>query len=191
MATSSTEICNLALVHLGQGEIASMTEASPEAKVMNRIYEYCRRKCLRDSPWQFATRVVTLAELADETDSVWSYVYAKPAGCIRIQGIIPESSTTQTVPYAVREEMIYTDMGEAELKFNYDIEDPNKFSDTFILALSHLLASVASKAITGDPADKTTNYQMYQQLIEKDKGVDAGESKEIPAVGLDFINARA
>jgi hypothetical protein len=58
---SQTEIVNIALAHLKQRKIASMSETSIQALEANRCYETARRETLRSHDWGFATCVMQLA----------------------------------------------------------------------------------------------------------------------------------
>ena len=54
-------ICNRALEKLGGGYIAALTEASKEARALNRAYDYVRDAVLRAHPWNFAIKRASLA----------------------------------------------------------------------------------------------------------------------------------
>ena len=49
--TSSTDICNLALLHLGKQPIADINEASETARRCKLVYNHTRDTVLRDYPW--------------------------------------------------------------------------------------------------------------------------------------------
>jgi len=66
-STSVTDICNMALSHLGIGkELANMeTDTGENASACRRFYENCRDNMLSDFPWPFAT-VTTDLGLVEE-----------------------------------------------------------------------------------------------------------------------------
>lgn len=79
MAKSEAEICNLALLRAGQtNTIASLGDASPEAKACAIAYPAARDELLTAKRWPFATRSVVLALLSGVTRPGWTYAYAVP-----------------------------------------------------------------------------------------------------------------
>jgi len=88
--SSETEICNMALSHIGVGkEIANLdTERSQEASACRRYYENLRDKVLRDFRWPFATKFVELA-LIEETPTIeWRFSYRYPTDCVKMIRIL-------------------------------------------------------------------------------------------------------
>lgn len=78
---SEVSICNLALNHIGAYAIASLSDATKEARDCNTLYSYARDSVLRDHKWAFATKRLTLALLTD-TYSGWDYAYQYPTDCL-------------------------------------------------------------------------------------------------------------
>ncbi len=64
MATSPTQIVNLALSWLGQNQINALTDNQNEAVVMNANYLLSRDKVLNDYAWTFAIRRQILSPVA-------------------------------------------------------------------------------------------------------------------------------
>ena len=79
MASSKTEIANLAISHLGIGKtIANLElEKSQEAIACRRFYDTVRDSSLRDFPWPFAGKIQALALVSNE----WLYAYQYPSDC--------------------------------------------------------------------------------------------------------------
>jgi len=59
MATQ-LDICNLALDMLGAKAIASLAEASKEATILNRVWDYALDEALREFPWNFTRKHTAL-----------------------------------------------------------------------------------------------------------------------------------
>ena len=87
---TSTEICNIALNHIGQtNEITDLeTETSKAAKKCRTFYNLALTSILSDFPWSFARRTTTLALLTGEESQYYSYVYAMPDDCLEPRAII-------------------------------------------------------------------------------------------------------
>jgi hypothetical protein len=158
---SSTEICNLALSHLGVGkEIANLeTEQSQEASACRRFYELARSMTLRDHHWPFATRYADLALVEEDPNSEWDFSYRYPTGCLKIRKILSgkrNDSYQSRVPYSIAQDsagrLIFTDWPTAEITYTFDEVDPDRYTSDFIMALSFRLAHFIAPRLTGgDP----------------------------------------
>lgn len=87
---TKTEICNVALAHIGHTDsIADVeTERSKAAVMCRRFYPLAVRNAISDFPWSFARKVVNLALLDGETSDKYDYVYAMPNDCLEPREII-------------------------------------------------------------------------------------------------------
>lgn len=86
VASSKVQISNLALRHLATAKsIASMDEKSTEAIAMAQVYDQAKDEVLRDFPWPFAGRVVSLALVQNQPTPEWGFSYRYPADCIAIR----------------------------------------------------------------------------------------------------------
>ena len=159
--STPTEIANLCLSHLGVGkEIANIeTENSQEANACRRFYEISRTATLRDFPWPFATKQITLALIEADPTTEWAYSYRYPTDCIKLSRIpsgIRNDSRQTRVPFRVSRDIsgrvIYTDEASAKMEYIYDEKDSERFTPDFVLALSlRLAAYIAPRLTSGDP----------------------------------------
>lgn len=114
---SVTQICNLALSHLGDTATVSSIdppEGSAQAEHCARFYPMARDTLLEMHQWNFATRRAVLA-LLDATVNPWKYVYAMPANVINVIAVIPpeandDYSVMHNIPdqYGYRPELLPT-----------------------------------------------------------------------------------
>lgn len=88
--SSKTNICNLALGHLGvEKEIGNLdTESSVEARSCRRYYDLVRDLVLRDFNWPFARTIIELDLIRENPNSKWGYEYRYPANAIRLIKIL-------------------------------------------------------------------------------------------------------
>ena len=73
---NNTDVCNMALAHLGKGRIANIDEQTEQARQCKLFYETTKKQLLREYTWGFAKRIMKLAELTDESP-YWEYLYAQ------------------------------------------------------------------------------------------------------------------
>lgn len=180
--SSEVDIYNLALSHLGDtAAVASPTEQSVQAEHCRRFYPLSRDTLLEKHNWNFSTKRVALALLA-ATSGSWAYAYAVPADMLAPIAVLPPDTPDYMAlaPYptgyyspqpfqielmADGTKAILTDQEGAILRYSAAITDTSRFSPTFVLALSHLLAAMlAGPILKGDVGAKEAKTQL--SLVE-------------------------
>lgn len=199
---SSTEICNLALSHLGSTKrIANLsTEQSTEAALFRVFYETCLDLVLRDYRWPFASTIAALGLIEDDPNEEWSYSYSYPTDCLEIRRILSgvrndarDSRVPYKIAYSSAGRILYCDIENAEAEYTIRITDPQLYPPDFIMALSFRLASYAAPALTaGDPfkmGDRA--MKMYQYEISKATATSFNEEQPDQDPDSEFIRARS
>lgn len=171
---SKTEICNLALSHLGYGkEIADLdTEQSQEASACRRFYTTAKQAILEDHDWSFATEFATLALIEANPTTEWAFSYRYPTDCLKIKRIlsgIRQDTTDTQVPFKLLQDtsglIIYTDMEDAQIEFIKDVTE-NYLPAQFNLAFSFRLAAYLAPRITGGDPFKMKEEMLGQYALE-------------------------
>lgn len=167
---SATEICNLALSHLGVAkEIANLeTERSPEAAACRRFYDLAIKAIFRDFPWPFATQIQALALVETSPNSEWGYSYRMPSDCASFRRILSGQrvDTPETrVPYRVIQDsagqLILSDQPNVVGEYTIFIDDPARFPSDFVLAAAlRLAALIAPRVTAGD------QFKLGQQAFQ-------------------------
>lgn len=202
MATSPTEIANLALAHLGVGEaLANMeTDQTDLARSVRRVYEVAVREVLRAFPWPFAMRRTRLALVEEAPNDEWGFSYRYPASSIRLIAIVQPGIRNpgrgQKVPYELEMDdaggLILTDMPEAEMHYIDATVSTAHYPPDFVQALSYLLAHYLAPQLTkGDPhrlGDRA--YQHYRQRLSEAAANAGNESEPDLEPESDFYRAR-
>lgn len=180
MASSSTEIGNLALDAIGaRATIASVTEASAEARVISRQYNQALEDVLASAHWNFARKQVALTLLKDATDGdqvpvPWVYEYTYPADCVGARYIMPLTAVDPAVAvgtvaaptlvgpparFIVSQDLdsnatpikvILTNQPQAILVYTVRVTNPQLFDGLFTRALAAYLGSLIAIPISGD-----------------------------------------
>lgn len=181
---SETDICNLALAHLGNvANVASISppEQSIEASLCARFYPMARDALLEMHAWGFATKRVTLAAITESWPE-WDYAYLQPADAVNIIAVLSgdalddyvtsSGSTALSMNVAIGggsyvpqpfscevdslgNQVILTDQANAVLRYSAIVSDTTSFSPLFISCLSwHLASMLAGPLIKGDEGAK-------------------------------------
>lgn len=216
--SSEIEVCNLALSNIRAGSINSFNEGSVQAQNCKLKYPILRDRCLREIPWQFNHKIRALASLTTEIFN-WSYSYSYPADCLKIRRLVgsyeelPVGSSDvasrrldsrvislkdnkRQIPYEVFNfddtKVIGSDQPDLRIDFAAKVTDPNLFSDDFIMALSHLLASELAVPIVGAElgrALRSDSLQLYKQYLASAISTDQNDSYFEPRES-DYVTIR-
>lgn len=198
--TAIVDICNLALTHIGQKKITSLSASTENARVMNRIYTTCRDEVLRRAKWKFAQVLATLTELEDETFVGWNFVYTFPSDCIKIDRVFSDDSNQfdlqifsnplirtspvtdpEGIPYKVFYDtnislrVIVANDNPAYIMYTARVTDPAVYDALFIKALSFKLAAEAANPLCGDSEEAKEMTQRYELAISEAARVNGGE----------------
>jgi len=197
---SSTEICNLALSHIGVGkEIANLeTEKSEEAAACRRFYDTARDEVLRDFTWPFATVMATLGLIEEDPNDEWSYSYRYPSDCLMFRRILSgqRTDTRDTrVPYKIAQDssgtLIFTDQENAECEYTIREDDPLRYPPDFVLAFSFLLASYIAPRLTGGDPFKLGQRALQLYALQISKAQANAKNEEQPDIEPDSEFTRA
>jgi hypothetical protein len=179
---SDVTICNYALSRLGQRAITSFNDGSPSATHCSLIYGTTKDSVLRAHGWNFATKIVTLAEISDETSPGWEYLYSVPSKCLRVLKVFDDNYVVNPKPSPFREilspttnvKAIATNVGPAYAEIIYQISE-EFFDPIFIEALSYNLAAVLAQPLTGNAKLGLDMLQFYRSKIDEARLINAGE----------------
>lgn len=201
MASSPTEICNMALSHLGVGkEIASLTEASQEAAACNRFYEQTLDEMLRVFNWGFATKIIAAELVEQDPNEEWTFAYRYPTDCLNVRRVLSGSRNDHRqsrVPYKISSSdeggLIFTDLEEAEIEYTFRQTNPQYYTPGFTMAFSYLLAArIAPRVTGGDPFKlQQAALQMYDMTLSQEKARTANEEQPDEVQESEFIRARS
>jgi len=201
MASSSTEISNLALSHLGIGkEIADLeTESSQEASACRRFYEITVGMVLEEFSWAFAKKTTTLSLIAEDPTTEWEYSYRYPTDCSLALRILSgtRNETRQTrIPYKIVYDatgrLIYTNEQDAVLEYIKNVEDTGQFKFTFTMVVSLLLAFYIAPRLTGGDPFKLGEraHKKYEVLSNTAKARSLNEQQDEEEPESEFIRER-
>jgi hypothetical protein len=104
MPSSQVQIANMALDVIGtRSTIASLSEASTEARAISRHWDNAVDAVLRAAHWNFAKKQIPLTLLQDGTQgqpvpTPWLYEYAYPSDCVLMRSIVPLIQVSQITP---------------------------------------------------------------------------------------------
>lgn len=201
MAATDTEVCNLALLHIGVTKaIATLaTEKSTEAAACRVAYEPARDSTFRDFSWPFATKSADLALVQADPDDYYAFSYRVPADCARVIKLwsgVRNDSRQSRVPYKIVNDaggsLIFTDLEDARVEYTKIEDDMTLWPSDFTLAVSYKIGYMTAPALTkGDPfklGDKC--QQNYERAIAMAKATALNEGQAEEDVESEAVRAR-
>jgi hypothetical protein len=199
------QIYNLALARVGHSElVANESEGSIAQITCSLFYEQSRDFVLEDFPWRFAKKRVALAVVSGTPPAAWAYQYAVPADCVRIRAIAHPNTRTpradSKIPFERAtdgdQQLIFTDLVDAELIYTCKITDPSKFDASFTSALAYHLASELAIPLRGASGGELAQMMQsaYSQIVRLaaakslNEGFDTTPQSEFLAARGEFID---
>jgi len=175
MATSPTQIANLALSWIGQNQINALGDNQTEAIVMNANFDLSRDKVLNDYPWTFAIRREILAPIVPAPAFGYDNQFLIPSDVLYVHRVFrPESSgglftsRTKNLPNANWEregQHILTNEAVIHCIFVVQITNADLFSPSFRHALAARLAADTALTFTENRKLKEDMEIMYQTKL--------------------------
>lgn len=185
------DVCNLALTFIGSGaEIATLTEASAEARACNRVYATARDEALGSFPWPFARKQAALGLVSKTGDAghpttEYTYAYRYPADCLQLRKILSSFRTDARrtrISYDLLADdvgtLIVTDKQDAVIEYTSTLgQNPGRWTADFQKTMAYYVAHLIAPRLTkGDPfkiGDKC--FQLYMRALAGARSCGANE----------------
>jgi hypothetical protein len=198
---TKTEICNLALSHLGVGlTLADVeTENSESAQVCRTFFDTTRDIVLKDFSWTFATKFLDLVLIEEDPTSEYGYSFRYPNDCLKIRKIlsgIRNDSRQSRIHYKIGQDadgkLIYCDEKEPCIEYTMRNDDYSEYPVDFAMALSFRLAYYICPRLTDSDAFeyKKQLLQDYQIELSSAHSNDRGEEQPEELPYSEFERAR-
>lgn len=195
---SPLEICNLALDKVGQAPISSVeTPRTGTETLLARHYDATRQELLREHPFNFSVRTITLNRVGAAPGSRYADSYLIPKGMLRIQVVGPDT-WNQITDFNVQDDpdgntvILCNNSGAQTLEFTgvFDIVDVTKWDALFRKCMVLALALAVCYAIT---KSNSAWARLDKELKENLPGAVSVDGQEQPPEVIErnsFIEAR-
>lgn len=172
MATSKTEICNVALSMFGGQRIIDLNDPdTEEAKLCAAVYDTLRLDLLDQYSWNCATKRAALNQLSATPVFGYDYKYELPSDYIRILEVEHQKS----YPYVVEGNQLHSNNDGVNIRYIYDIEDVSRFSQRFSMTLSAYIAATICYNLTESRPMTELITKIYADRLFKAKSIDGQE----------------
>ncbi|MEF2230883.1 MAG: hypothetical protein V3571_08140 [Pseudodesulfovibrio sp.] len=190
MASSVIEICNNALLDLGEDAIMSLADGSKAAALCNHRWPAVRDAVLRTHPWNCAMAQAELAAAVAAPLWKWEFQYALPTDFLRIIAIVARDGAPVN-DWEIQGGIILCNE-DAPLFISYVRRepDPGKYDPLLTEALSARLAATLAYPLTGSTSLAQAYWDIYQKKLAEARGVDAREGVPESVTPTRWIGAR-
>lgn len=191
---SEVEICNSALIKLGDDTITSLTDDSKRARLCNAQFARLRDEVLRAHPWNFAIRRASLAKLSQAPAFEFAAAFQLPEDpyCLRVL-LLFDGSAAQGISrhrWKIEGRTLLSDENSAKIIYIARVIDPNQFDAMFAEALALRLANELAYSLTNNATLVQTHYDLYRHALQQARATDASEGVPDFVIADEWTTAR-
>lgn len=186
MATSETSICNDALVEIGAGRIASLTEDSATARLCNEQYTKIRDEMLAGHPWNFAIKRATLTASGTAPVNQYSTQFALPSDCLRVLEVVDG----EELDWQREGQYLVCDDDSMDIKYIAQITTPGNYPPHFARALALKIAASICYSLVQSTTLKDTIEQKAERTLALARSFDAQEGAPRQPYAKSWLNSR-
>lgn len=184
MATK-IDICNSALIKIGQSRISSITEDTKAAIFCNQQYATLRDEVLYSHPWNFAVRRVELGLLATAPAFEFDNQFQLPSNCLRVL----ETDDTDMI-YVIEGRNLLTNWDTVKIKYIERITDESQFNPAFAEALALRMAWDLAYPLVESVSLQDRMAAAYEAFLAQARSFDAQEGTPEEMNSDTWLNAR-
>jgi hypothetical protein len=168
---SPTDIANLALSLIGEGEIADIADTSDEiSRVCGANFAQARDECLAMARWSFAKGQGVLTKLIDAPLFEWNAAFELPVDFIRLCKIAGEDAWEPREYFDVQGRKLLVELDDdtvttLNIEYVRREEDPTLFSPLFVESVSYKLAHKIARKLTGSDVRGREIMKEFEQVV--------------------------
>lgn len=181
---TSINICNRALLGLGQNVITSLSDTSTEGVLCNALWASALDAVIRLHPWNFAVKRATLTPDATAPVYEWTAAFSIPSDCLRLLNI---DGLTE---YKVEKGKILCDESSLNLRYLVRNETLSEWDALAIEVLVQYIAWQLSWPLTKSNTTRSEQYKILAEVLRAAKGIDAQEEPGDEVGDFPFLNVR-
>ena len=175
MANSIIELCNAALIDLGEEAIFSLTDSTKAARLCNQRWPAVRDAVLRAHPWNCACAQVRLAASAGAPAFGFAQAFPLPTDCLRVLRVQCGGALLDEWE-AQGGSILCGEPGPLDLTYVRRLDDPRLYDPLLCEALTARLSATLAYPLTASTALGQAFWSLYAEKLREARGVDAREA---------------
>ena len=190
MATSVIEICNNALLDLGEDAIMSLGDESKAAGLCNHRWPAVRDAVLRAHPWNCAMAQAELAAATTAPLWKWEFKYNLPPDFLRVVTVVGVDGQ-EVDDWEIQGGIILCN-ADAPIFISYVRRetDPKKYDALLDEALAARMAATLAYPLSGSTSLAQAYWDVYTQKLSEARGVDAREGVPESVTPTSWLGAK-
>lgn len=184
MASSVIEICNNALLMLGDVTITTFSENIPAAKLCSNLWPVTRDAVLRLHPWNCAVKRVTLAPKAEAPVYGYSKAFTVPAELLRLLEV------DGLTDYKIEGRDIVCNASGISIRYIFRNEDVNSYDALLVEVLQAYMTYKLAYPITKSSTVRSETWEMFKNLLPVARNIDAQEEPQDTLGDFSLLNVR-
>lgn len=180
---SKIDICNDALLYLGENTINSLDPNGTKAEQLcYRFFDKCFAEVLRDADWTFASDRALVAQLTATPLFGWSYQYQLPGDCLFLREVYGGYD------YRIEQRKLLMNIdGDIYVRYTKQVTDFTLLDQKFMTALAYWIAAKIAYSLTGKMELQQAMIQYYAMEMQVSQDLDGAEETENP-IGVQWQN---
>lgn len=183
---SEVDICNLALVKIGEGTIIALSEDSKAGRLCNLFYNDTRDEILREHPWNFATKRVELAKLLTTPSFEFDAEFQLPSDLLKII-----KTDDNLLPYRIEGKKLLINNDSVKIEYIARISDTTQFDSLFVVALWMRMASHLAFNLSDNNSLSVAMEQQSRAKVKQARTMDGQEGTPYPIEADVWLNSRS
>lgn len=148
MASSETQVANLALSKITGARLESLQDDCKEARWANELFGQARDYVTESALWRHSKKTLQLEQVTNDRVNDYTYAYNRPSDCLKLAWLLPQYGgfdPRYPIRFETEGDTIYTDEPLARGVYCRQVTDVTKFVPSFTDAdawyLAHLLVT--------------------------------------------------
>lgn len=167
---SKIDICNRALLKIGQPSIMSLDDNSQLARLCLQEFDAALEATLRSYPWPFAIKRAELARQQDKPPFGPSFYYSLPSDSVRLVDVL-----TGGLPYQIEGTAVATNAGSVAVRYVSKSIPISAMDAQTKDVIALMLATRLAITVTENPQLKDMLYAETQQVLAQARNTAAVE----------------
>lgn len=180
MANSKVQVCNRALVLIGESTIQSFQDGTAEAQKCNLIYDDVVEEVLSEGEWITATTRASLNKTNNTPVYGFKNEFQLPTLPPVVKVISLNGSREMDIPYAIEGDKLLTDESTAEITYVGFLDNPSDYGPYLTRVIVVRLAADLAYLFSGSTSLQQRMFQMYR--VELDKALSTGGQQGSPGI---------
>lgn len=182
---TQTDICNQALAMVSEGNILSIDDPNPRARLCKTHYASTMREVLRSGTWRCARGRKVLSRMADPPAFGWKHQYQLPDDFVRVITLNDADTLSQACPlFEVEGRRLLTNEGMVNLVYVRDMSNEDARNNSAELdpltarAVAVLLASKLAWPLQQSRTLRESLLREYDLALSDARTANARDAKD-------------